>query len=237
MQNKVLIIIPTLNEEKNIVSLTNKILKINPKYEILIVDDSACIYKRPKKLIKKVKFIKRKVNDGRCGAVLYGIKNGLNKRFDIFIEMDADFSHNPNELKRNISYFLKKKLDLLIASRYLKTSKIVNWSTTRRIFSYLSNKLAQLLLGYNFTDYTNGYRIYSRRASKLIIKNCGFLSKSFITLSDIIITLKNNSYKIAEIDSLFVNRVRGDSKISIKLVLVSLYGLFKIFFFKRLLNF
>ena len=76
--------------------------------------------------------------------------------------MDADFSHNPNELKRNIKFFNKQKLDLLISSRYLKKSKIINWSLSRKVLSFLSNFLAELLLSANLTDYTNGYRIYSK---------------------------------------------------------------------------
>ncbi|MDC3099026.1 hypothetical protein OA337_00485, partial [Candidatus Pelagibacter sp.] len=156
------------------------------------------------------------------------------QKFNVFIEMDADFSHSPYELKRNINYFLYKKLDLLISSRYLKKSKIINWSLSRKILSYLSNFLAELLLSANLTDYTNGYRIYSKSATKIITKKCGLISNSFITLSDIIITLKNYKKKIGEIDGKFVNRVRGESKVNFMMIISSLNGLFKLFIYKRI---
>ena len=150
--------------------------------------------------------------------------------------MDADFSHNPYELKRNIKFFKNRKLDLLISSRYLKKSKIINWSLSRKVLSFLSNFLAELLLSANLTDYTNGYRIYSKDSVKIITKNCGLISNSFITLSDIIITLKNRNKKIDEIESIFVNRVRGDSKVNFLMVLNSLFGLLKLFIYKRVIK-
>lgn len=234
MQNKILLVIPTFNENENIVLITNKILDLNNNIKILVIDDSNYKIKRPKKLNNKIRFIHRKKKSGRCSAVLYGFKIGLKQKFNVFIEMDADFSHSPYELKRNINYFLYKKLDLLISSRYLKKSKIINWSLSRKILSYLSNFLAELLLSANLTDYTNGYRIYSKSATKIITKKCGLISNSFITLSDIIITLKNYKKKIGEIDGKFVNRVRGESKVNFMMIISSLNGLFKLFIYKRI---
>ena len=237
MLNKILLVIPTFNEEKNIILITNKLLKLNKNIKILVIDDSISKPNRPKKLKKKVSFIQRKNKKGRCSAVLDGFKIGLKKNFNIFIEMDADFSHNPHELNRNIKYFKNQKLDLLISSRYLKKSKIINWSLSRKVLSYLSNFLADLLLSANLTDYTNGYRIYSKDSVSIITKNCGLISNSFITLSDIIITLKNRDKKIDEIHSIFVNRVRGDSKVNFLMVLSSLFGLFKLFIYKKIFKF
>ncbi len=237
MLNKILLVIPTFNEEKNIILITNKLLKLYKNIKILVVDDSNSSFKRPKNLNKKVSFIHRKNQKGRCSAVLYGFKIGLKKKFNIFIEMDADFSHNPNELKRNIKFFNKQKLDLLISSRYLKKSKIINWSLSRKVLSFLSNFLAELLLSANLTDYTNGYRIYSKDSVRIITKNCGLISNSFITLSDIIITLKNRNKKIDEIDSIFINRIRGDSKVNFLMVLNSLFGLLKLFIYKKIFKF
>ena len=237
MLNKILLVIPTFNEEKNIILITNKLLKLYKNIKILVVDDSNSSFKRPKNLNKKVSFIHRKNQKGRCSAVLYGFKIGLKKKFNIFIEMDADFSHNPNELKRNIKFLNKQKLDLLISSRYLKKSKIINWSLSRKVLSFLSNFLAELLLSANLTDYTNGYRIYSKDSVRIITKNCGLISNSFITLSDIIITLKNRNKKIDEIDSIFINRIRGDSKVNFLMVLNSLFGLLKLFIYKKIFKF
>ena len=118
--------------------------------------------------------------------------------------MDADLSHDPAELKRNINFFLNNSLDLLIGSRYLKKSKITNWSLSRRIFSFLANFSAKKLLQIPITDFTNGYRIYSRRSVKKIIKNCGKIGDGFIILSEILVELYLNNFKIDEIHSKFV---------------------------------
>ena len=103
--------------------------------------------------------------------------------------MDADFSHSPSELKKNISYFFANSLDLLICSRYIKGSEIINWSLSRKILSKLSNILAKLLLGAPVHDYTNGFRFYSRSAAQTIVKKCNKTGGGFIMLSEIILVL------------------------------------------------
>ena len=229
-----IIVIPTYNEEKNILKLTDKIHQYIPKCKILIIDDTK--NSKLHKIFKKnntIKFIVRKNKKGRGSAVLFGLKNAIkNKDNKIFIEMDADFSHRPSELNRNIKFFLKKKCDLLIASRYLANSKIKNWSIQRRIFSKLANLLAQLFLQINVTDYTNGYRIYSKVASKKIVSECGKIGDGFIVLSEILLKIHQSKLKIMEIDSLFINRTRGESSVNFSLILQSLFGLFKLFLIK-----
>ena len=229
-----IIVIPTYNEEKNILKLTDKIHQYIPKCKILIIDDTK--NSKLHKIFKKnntIKFIVRKNKKGRGSAVLFGLKNAIkNKDNKIFIEMDADFSHRRSELNRNIKFFLKKKCDLLIASRYLANSKIKNWSIQRRIFSKLANLLAQLFLQINVTDYTNGYRIYSKVAAKKIVSECGKIGDGFIVLSEILLKIHQSKLKIMEIDSLFINRTRGESSVNFSLILQSLFGLFKLFLIK-----
>ena len=147
--------------------------------------------------------------------------------------MDADFSHNPLELIRNIKLFKKMKSDLLIASRYLPKSKIYNWALSRRVFSKLSNILAKFILKIEVTDYTNGFRIYSKEATKLIVKKCGRIGDGFIVLSEILLILNINSFKINEVSSIFVNRIRGESSVNLKLIIQSFIGLIKLFFIKK----
>ena len=230
------IIIPAFNEENNIERLVKKIKGKFRDSLIIIVDDSR--HKKTWKLIKKkklkVNYAFRGKKLGRGSAVIFGLKKLMkNKKIKIFVEMDADFSHNPAELPRNINFFRKNSLDLLIGSRYLKKSKIINWSLKRRVFSILANYLARSLLKIPIYDFTNGYRIYSKRAVKKIIKNCGKIDSGFIVLSEILLELHINNFKIREIESIFVDRKRGESSISLKLILVSLYGLIKLYFNSR----
>ena len=239
MFKQVAIIIPTYNEEKNIERLIKNIKHHVGNVLIIVVDDSD--NNKTSLIIKKKKlgilYFNRGKKAGRGSAILFGLKKILvNKKIKVFIEMDADFSHNPAELKRNINFFLNNSLDLLIGSRYLKKSKIINWSLTRRIFSFLANFSAKILLQIPITDFTNGYRIYSRRSVKKIIKSCGKIGDGFIILSEILVQLYLNNFKIDEIHSKFVNRVRGESSINFKLILESFVGLIKIYIKKKKLE-
>jgi dolichol-phosphate mannosyltransferase len=232
MSSNIAIVIPAYNESENIKNLLKKI-KLNIKSQIIVVDDSND--NLTKNLLKKIKiniiYIKRNKKLGRGSAVLEGLKNALKKKeVEIFIEMDADLSHPPSELRRNIKFFIKKKLDLLIGSRYLEGSQIINWPISRRVFSKLANYLARFLLKIPCSDYTNGYRIYSRRAAKKIVEKCGKIGDGFIILSEILLVLYKNNFKIGEIKTKFVNRLRGESSANLKLIISSLMGLIKIFF-------
>lgn len=232
--SKIAIIIPTYNEITNIERLIKGIRKYLPKSYIYIVDDSneAEIGQLLVKKKLKVKYLHRK-KKGRGSAVLDGMNLAFrNKNFDFFIEMDADYSHNPKELLGKIKFLKEKKLDMLIASRYLEESKIINWSLSRKILSRLSNNLAKLLLRININDFTNGYRFYSRRSIKKIISNCGNIGDGFIILSEIIVILNKYNYKISEHPTTFLNRQRGKSSVNLKLILQSLFGLIKLTFIK-----
>ncbi len=173
---KIGIVIPAFNEDKNIINLIKQIKK-RLNCLILIVDDST--NQNTKKLFSKnkfknVKYYHRGKKLGRGSAVIFGFKKLLKIKKDVscLIEMDADMSHSPGELKRNIVYFYKKSFGLLIGSRYLPNSKIINWPLSRRVLSKLSNRLAKFLLEAPVYDYTNGYRFYSKEAAETIIKKC-----------------------------------------------------------------
>ncbi len=233
--SKIIIVIPTYKEKDNIFKLTNKILKLIPKSNIFIVDDTPQDSLKESFKDKRIKYFHRKNKKGRGSAVLFGFRKSLNSKLNtIFIEMDADFSHDPRELKRNIKYFMNNKLDLLIASRYLKESQIKNWGVFRSIFSKLSNFLASILLNVGVSDYTNGYRVYSRRSINLITSQCGNIGDGFIVLSEILLTINLKKFKIGELPTVFINRKRGESSVNLKLIIQSLLGLFKLYVIKIL---
>ena len=231
----VAIIIPAYNEGSNISGLVEKIRFEIGDCEIFIIDDSR---NNESELVlksnKRNKYFHRGKKLGRGSAAIYGLKEALKlSEIEIFIEMDADFSHNPNELKSKINYFFKENLDLLVASRYTKKSRIVNWSKSRSIFSKLSNFLAKKLLKIPVSDYTNGYRFYSRRSVEKIVSKCGKIGDGFIVLSEILVVIDSNNFKIGEKETIFVNRVRGESSVNIKLIIQSLIGLLKLYFLKK----
>ena len=137
------------------------------------------------------------------------------------------------EKKRNIRKFNYYNCDILISSRYLKGSKILNWPFGRLILSKTANWLARFLLKIPVSDFTNGYRIYSRRSVSKIIKNCGKIGDGFIILSEIILVLWKKNFKISETATIFRNRVRGESSVNIKLIIDSLIGLLNLYLLKK----
>lgn len=235
--NTVGIIIPAYNEKENILKLIKSIRKkINCL--IIVVDDSADLDTKKilyKEKFKNIRYFNRGKKSGRGSAVIFGFKKILKikKNITCLIEMDADLSHSPNELLRNIKFFYKNSLDLLIGSRYIKDSKILNWPLSRRILSKLSNTLARFLLDVPVNDYTNGFRFYSKRAAKTIISKCNKTGGGFIILSEIILILWLKGFRISEIKTIFRNRTRGESSVNFGLIYESLFGLIKLYLLKK----
>lgn len=231
------IVIPAYNEKENILKLI-KAIRNRVNCIIIIVDDSSNLETQKiilKDKIKNLRYFNRGKKSGRGSAVLFGFKKliQIKKNVNCFIEMDADLSHSPKELLRNIKFFHKNSLDLLIGSRYIKDSQILNWPLSRRILSKFSNILAKFLLGVPVNDYTNGYRFYSKRAAKTIITKCNKTGGGFIILSEIILILWLRGFKISEIKSIFKNRTRGASSVNLKLIFESFFGLIKLYLLKK----
>ncbi len=231
------IVIPAYNEKENILKLI-KAIRRKIYCIIIVVDDSTNLETQKiisKNKIKNLKYFNRGKKSGRGSAVLFGFRKliQIKKNIDCLIEMDADLSHSPNELLRNIKFFFKNSSDLLIGSRYIKDSKILNWPLSRRILSKLSNILAKFLLGVPVNDYTNGFRFYSKRAAKTIISKCNKTGGGFIILSEIILILWLKGFRISEIKSIFRNRTRGESSVNLKLIYESLFGLIKLYLLKK----
>ncbi|MBC8307591.1 MAG: glycosyltransferase [Pelagibacterales bacterium] len=228
---KIGFVLPCYNEFENIFILIKQIKKIFKDHLIVIVDDSSTSEIKNRIIkYKKIKYFKRKAKSGRGSAVLFGMNKILeDSKVDLIVEMDTDLSSHPKELPENIKYFKKEKLDLLVMSRYLKGSKIINWPIRRRLFSFLSNKLANFLLKGNVSDYTMGLRIVSRPAIEHVVKNCGKVGDGFIVLSEILAELNLNNFKIKDTKTVFINREKGASTVNIKLIYESLIGIFKIY--------
>ena len=229
------IIIPTYKESDNIENLIFSILEFLKDPIIIIVDDSPNNEIQEKiKRFNNIRYIYRGKKLGRGSAVIEGMKTLIKEEeINKIIEMDADLSHNPSEIENNLKIFEKNNLDLLISSRYLKDSRIINWGLERRIFSSLANKLAKFVLKIPITDYTNGFRIYSKNSTKHIIENCGNIGGGFIILSEILVELYFNNFKVKEVHSIFKNRIRGESSVNLRLIIESFFGLIKVYMKKR----
>ena len=229
------IIVPAYKGSDNIEKLIFSILEFLKDPLIIIVDDSPNKEIEEKiKQFNNIRYIYRGKKLGRGSAVIAGMKTLIKEeKINKIVEMDADLSHDPGEIENNLNIFEKNNLDLLISSRYLRDSKIINWGWQRRIFSSLANKLAKFVLKIPITDYTNGFRIYSKKSMKHIVGNCGNIGGGFIILSEILVELYFNNFKVDEVHSIFRNRIRGESSVNLGLIIESFFGLFKVYKKKR----
>lgn len=225
-----IIILPTYNEEENLKKLIEIFKRDYSDFYLLIIDDS------PNDLTKKIfdqckyenaEIIKRGKKLGRGSAVRYGFEYAVKKDFSIIVEMDSDFSHDPHELKKLVDHFMQNNHDLVIGSRYLKESKIINWGFKRILFSKLANFFAKVLFNFPIKDYTNGYRVYNLSLVKKIIQYKQ-INPDFIYLTETLIIAFKNNFKCSEKPITFVNRVRGKSSVNFKGIKNSFFGIIKL---------
>jgi dolichol-phosphate mannosyltransferase len=213
------IVIPTYNEAENIARLIGDILARAPEARVIVVDDSidlATAQAVEGLASPRVTVVHRALKSGRGSAVLEGIARLLQDNCAYIIEMDADYSHEPSELVELLREADRRGLDLLIASRYLPQSEIRNWPIVRRVFSKTVNTLTRTILKVPIVDYTNGYRVYSRRAAEVVRDTCGRTGKGFIALSESLVHLYYRGFQVGEKPTIFVNRARGESSVNVR---------------------
>lgn len=231
-KDKLAIVIPTFNESENILSLIKSVRNnISKGDKIIIVDDNSPdkTGKIAGELARKTKdlhVLHRKGKNGRGSAVLDGFRFAKKFGPTLYIEMDADFSHKPEDIKRLVKE-INKGFDVVIGSRYLKGSRIENWPPQRKIFSKIANAFAKSILNVPISDYTNGYRIYSEKASHFLLKQKLF-SKGYILLSETAYKLKKENFSFGEISIVFVNRKRGQSNTDFSEIKNAFFGIIKI---------
>lgn len=222
------IVIPAYNEEASIADLLHALAAALPQARLMVVDDSANEATRHAvegANLPQVRVIRRASKQGRGSAVIEGMRALLDQGCDILVEMDADFSHNPAEIPGHLALLQQRQLDLLIGSRYMRGGQIRNWPLTRRVFSLGANRVARLLLRVPVSDYTNGFRFYSREAAEYVVANCGRRFTGFITLSEVLLALYDQGFALGETPTVFVNRVRGESSVTWKEIWYSMQGL------------
>ena len=212
----IVVIIPTYNEEKTIGKLIDELFALDLNLDIIVVDDGIDllpeIVREKQKRHKNIFLNKRTKKSGRGTAVIDGLKFAMENGYDYIVEMDADFSHQPSDLPELLK--MAGQNTVVIASRYDKESKIENWSISRKLFSYFANRYANFILKIGISDYTNGYRVYGRKAIEQLdfdkIKSSGF-----IVLSEIAYLLYKKGILFKTRSTLFINRVHGKSNFTI----------------------
>lgn len=232
MAEKSLVIIPTYNELENITSLLPDILSRykNTELDILIVDDNSLdgtgnFVEDFSKTDTRVKLIKRTEKQGLGTAYIAGFKYALENGYDYIFEMDADYSHDPKEIKN----FLKaiKKYDLVLGSRYVNGVNVVNWPMRRLLLSYFANRYTRIITGLPVCDATGGFKCFRRKVLETIdlnkIKSNGYTFQIEMTFK-----AWKKGFEIGEIPIIFIDRTAGHSKMSKRIVHEAMFMVWKL---------
>ena len=237
-----IVIIPTFNEIENIEAIIRATFSLEKQFHILVVDDNspdltALKVKELQKVFKEQLFLEvRKEKSGLGTAYIHGFKWCLEKGYNYIFEMDADFSHNPNDLPRLYNACHVGGAHMSIGSRYVKGVNVVNWPMSRVLLSYLASKYVRIITGMKIHDTTAGFVCYKRAVLESIdLDKVKFVGYAFQ------IEMKFKTYlqkfKIIEIPVIFTDRTKGESKLSGGIISEAIFGVitmkFKSLFRKR----
>jgi dolichol-phosphate mannosyltransferase len=227
---KALVITPTYNEAVNIPKLVPKVLHQSTDIEILIIDDNspdgtAAIVKNLQRTNPRVHLIERPRKMGLGTAYVAGFKYAIEHKYDYVFEMDADFSHNPKEL---LNFLLKiQEFDLVIGSRYIKGVSVVYWPFRRLILSYFANLYTRIITGLPIKDATSGFKCY-RRAVLESIDLSEIRSNGYAFQIEMNFKAWKKGFQLHEIPIIFVDRDKGESKMSKNIVYEAAFMVWKL---------
>lgn len=213
-----LVIIPTYNEKENIEDIVRAVFWLDYPFHVLIVDDgspdgTADIVKGLQNEYPQLHLLERATKDGLGTAYITGFKYALDKGYEYIFEMDADFSHSPEDLLKLRKACAEDGNDMAIGSRYVSGVNVVNWPMGRVLMSYFASKYVQLVTGIPIKDTTAGFKCYTSKVLKTIdLDNLKFVGYAF-QIEMKFLTWKFG-FKIIEVPIIFTDRTKGTSKMS-----------------------
>jgi len=227
---KSLVIIPTYNEMDNIKRLIPDILQRYGNIDVLVVDDNSPdgtgnYVASLGESNPRIKIIQREKKLGLGTAYITGFKYAIQNKYDFVFEMDADFSHDPGEIENFLSAI--ENNDLVLGSRYLTGVNVINWPMRRLILSYFANFYTRFITGLPIHDATGGFKCFRREVLEAInldkIKSNGYAFQIEMTFK-----AWKKGFRIKEISIIFVDRVKGNSKMSKKIVREAVFMVWKL---------
>lgn len=228
MQSESLIIIPTFNEANNISRLIQSLMALTRRVDILVVDDgspdgtASIVENEQMEYPGRIHLIKREGKQGLGSAYVTGFRFALENEYLYVVEMDADFSHDPEDVPRLIHQLEKNEADVIIGSRYYNGISIVNWPLTRLFLSYTANLYARLITGLPIKDTTAGFKAFRREVLESInlerIKSNGY---SFQI--EMHYRAWKAGFRLKEISIIFRERTEGVSKMSKSIVFEAIW--------------
>lgn len=241
MSSKSLIIIPTYNERDNVNAIIDAILNLDNDFNLLIVDDNSpdgtadIVRGLQNRYQGRLNLESRKGKFGLGTAYIFGFKWALKRDYNFIFEMDADFSHDPNDLPKLLKACSEDNADLAIGSRYSNGVNVVNWPMSRVLLSYFASKYVRLITRMPIHDTTAGFKCYRRSVLEAIdfhkIRFTGYafqIEMKFRTWKQ--------GFKLKEVPVIFTDRKLGESKMSSGIIREAVFGviLLKIIsFFKK----
>lgn len=238
MKSDTIVIIPTYNERENIEAIIRAVTSLQKAFDILIIDDgspdgTADIVKglMQDEFAGRVHLVERQGKLGLGTAYICGFKWALEHGYDYVIEMDADFSHSPNDLPRLYAACHDEGYDVSVGSRYVSGVNVVNWPIGRVLMSYYASAYVRTVLGIKLRDTTAGFVCWTRKVLETIdLDNIRF--KGYAFQIEMKYTALRLGFKIKEVPVVFVNRELGTSKMSGGIFSEAFFGVLKLRFKK-----
>ncbi len=216
----VLVVVPTYNERENLPSLVPAVLGVDPRIEILVVDDGSPdgtgdLAERMGADEPRLHVLHRAGKQGLGTAYLAGFRWALERGYELVFEMDADFSHDPRHLPDFLA--LAEEHDAVVGSRYLRGVTVVNWPMGRLLLSWLANRYARVVTGLPLNDLTSGYKCY-RRAVLETLDLGAIRSNGYAFQIETVFRAIHAGFSVTETPIVFVDRNIGESKMSKRIV-------------------
>lgn len=228
-----IVIIPTYNERENIENIIRAVFGLEKTFHILIIEDgspdgtAAIVKTLQQEFPDRLFMIERKGKLGLGTAYITGFKWGLEHSYEYIFEMDADFSHNPNDLPRLYEACAVRGGDVAIGSRYVSGVNVVNWPMGRVLMSYFASKYVRIVTGLPIHDTTAGFKCYRRQVLETIdLDHIRF--KGYAFQIEMKFTAYKCGFKIIEVPVIFINRELGTSKMNSSIFGEAVFGVIKL---------
>lgn len=227
--SEALVIIPTYNEIENISNIIDAVMKLPDEFDVLIIDDASpdgtqdAVRAKMSQYPGRVHMETRKGKLGLGTAYIHGFRWALQKDYQYVIEMDADFSHNPEDLPKLYHECKDRGADMSIGSRYITGVNVVNWPMGRVLMSYFASMYVRIVTGMPLRDATAGFVCYSRKVLEALnLDKIQF--KGYAFQIEMKYKVFNKKFKIVEVPIIFVNRMLGNSKMNSSIFGEAVFG-------------
>ncbi len=230
-----LIVIPTFNEKENIEKIVRKVFSLDQSFHVLIVDDSspdgtgAIVKSLMQEFPERLFLEERKGKLGLGTAYIHGFRWALAREYQFVFEMDADFSHNPDDLSKLYQACKTGGADLSIGSRYIHGIRVIDWPMSRVLMSYYASAYVRFVTGMKILDTTAGFKCYTRKVLETIeLDKIKFMGYAFQI--EMKFTAWKHGFKLKEVPIIFTDRKEGVSKMSTKIFKEAFFGVIQMRF-------